>query len=279
MSTEQTKHSEEDDLFNFDELDFGARAPGTAAPATAPAPTPAAPIPAKPTVAAAATKPIPSTATLPAATNVAPALPVPREIPRPTPAVASNAPAALPLVPAVSNLFTPAPVAASNTATASAPRERKRPASFTFLALCIVTLINLALVAIVWRSMSGMDKALENVGKQTAQLPGPEVAHSPAKPSAWQDLTIEAPRSDEGELALTTAREEIRRGDYERARARLYSLLSVIDRFEVKLRPNLAARAQVMAADSFREQADAIERAAASGEAPGFVNEGKEKHQ
>ncbi|HUR28975.1 MAG TPA: hypothetical protein VM509_12370 [Planctomycetota bacterium] len=126
--------------------------------------------------------------------------------------------------------------------------------------LALAILVNVALVGVVSNSMSGMRSALQEVG-EIARRSNAEGAHGKSgEKAAWQELDLEKSASAEAETALTTAALEIRRGEYERARARLYSLLSVIDRFPPSARSNLAARAQVLAADAYREQADAVER-------------------
>ena len=145
----------------------------------------------------------------------------------------------------------------------------RRPGAWTLAALLVAAAIQLAFVGIVWRSMSGVGDALREVGDRVAHANELTAAEG----QAWQDLSAQAPAPDEGEVALTEAAEEIRQGEYERARARLYSLLSVIDHFDASQRANLASRAQVLAADAFREQADALERALSKApETSGFID-------
>lgn len=227
---------EEDDLFNFDDL---FRGPSKAESATATA-------------------------------RVPPALP------KPAPAAASAAPAVastpsqLPLVRPV----TPRPPVQTAPLAAAPPViEPRRAGGLNLAALGLATLVNLALVGVVWRSMSGMDSALREVGDQVARASEPSSSTANTPRHEWQQLMDAAPVSGEGEQALESAAHDLSLGDYERCRVRLYSLLAVVDRFDVKQRSRLTSRAQVLIADSYREQADRVERESAThaGES-GFIS-------
>lgn len=273
MTTGNISSNEEDDLFNFDGLSLGAK---TGAAASAVAAAPAAPI--APAAAHASTPLAHVASTAPAAALPTASSPVARPLPAQAAGTQGQAAAQLPLVMPVTAKPASAPSFEAAAQPQSSSRAKQRPSILTFAALVLATLVNVALVGIVWRSMSSMDSALKEVGARAGQIDEPSEPAPLTPSSAWKDLSLLAPKSDEGELALATAAEEIARGEYESARARLYSVLSVIDRFDAKVRSNLASRAQVLAADSFREQADRVEREAAAVAAPGFVDGPKEKH-
>ncbi len=265
--------SEEDDLFNFDGLSHGAK-PNPPAPKLATAPVASA----APAAAQAATPVSHAASTAPAAALPLANAPAARALPTPVAGAQGHVAGQLPLVAA--QLAKPAstPTSEASAQVQTASRGKQRPSILTFAALLLATLVNVALVGIVWRSMSSMDSALKEVGERAGRVDEHTDPAPPVQPSTWKDLSSLAPKSDEGELALATAAAEIARGEYESARARLYSVLSVIDRFDAKVRSNLASRAQVLAADSFREQADRVEREAGAIAAPGFIDESKEKH-
>ena len=243
--------NEEDDLFNFDDL---FRGPSNAEPATGATPAPAATVTA-PRAPASAVKPPVASAT-PAAANTPGQLPLVRPVTqRPQSATAPLA-AALP---------------------AGLAPESRRSGALSLAAIVLATLVNLALVGVVWRSMSGMGSALREVGDQVARA-----SESSAQPANDPELERQQvrdaePQASEGEQALEAAARDLSLGDFERCRVRLHSLLCVIDRFDAKLRSRLTSRAQVMIADSYREQADRIERESAtlSGES-GFISVPKE---
>ena len=275
MATEDPSINEDDDLFNFDglsrstsEIATSATAATATAAKSAHATAPKVPAPALPTPVATKATSERSTAALPAA--AAPAAPA---------VLTSTTPGQLPLVkPVVAKAVEPRS-AAPAAPLAPVRASGKRPAALTFGLLGIAMLLNIALVGVVWHSMSGADaqKNPEALPVVHQSVPAPIAVVT--KPPAFQNLDIHVPQPSEGELALAAATDEIKRGEYERARARMYSLLSVIDRFKIAERPNLAARAQVLAADAYREQADAVERQTISvHEAPGFVSELAGKH-
>jgi hypothetical protein len=228
--------NEEDDLFNFDDL---FRSPSKSEPATVAAPAASATATRAP---AAVPKPL-----------VASAAPAP-----------ANTPGQLPLVRPVTPKPQSAPVPQTEARTAMLEREPRRASALTFATLGLATLVNLALVGVVWRSMSGMGNALREVGDQVARAS--ELSAEPAREPGheWQAIMDAAPKSGEGEQALEAAAHDLAIGDFERCRVRLYSLLTVVDRFDVKLRSGLTSRAQVMIADSYREQADRVERESAT---------------
>lgn len=164
-----------------------------------------------------------------------------------------------------------------------ASNTKHRPRALSQILLACAVLGNLALVGVVWRSMKDMSAALVRDEAPATRSTGHDEEHLVAPPKhASPDAPVRrapeiepigsaephgtAPDPQEGELALETAAEEIRLGEFERARARLYSLLSVLDRFAPTERSGLASRAQVLVADSYRAQADALERQVA-----GFV--------
>ncbi len=276
MTTGNISNDEEDDLFNFDGLSHGAK---PNAPATKVAPGPAAPIPSVAPAAVQAATPVAHVVTtVPTAALPSANAPAGRALPTQAIGTQGHVAGQLPLVMPVTAKTASAPISDAAAQIPTASRGKQRPPILTFAALLLATLVNVALVGIVWRSMSSMDSALKEVGERAGRVEEYTQPAPPAQRSAWQDLSELAPKSDEGELALATAAEEIARGEYENARARLYSVLSVIDRFDAKLRSNLASRAQVLAADSYREQADRVEREAGAVAAPGFVAESKEKH-
>lgn len=274
MANDQAPPDDGDDLFNFDDLIRDSASP--AAPHAAAAPV--AP------VSTAAGTPAPATASAPSGSS-AQAAPAPVTPPNAAPQEKPAAPAVAKPVARVTTAAAQAQVAAVKAVVAKPPetaptREvpvpRPRSNRWTLIAFAAATAVNLALVGVVWKSMSGVGDALRNVGENVAR------AQDGGEPraSAWSQITLEAPKADEGELALETAAAEIERGEYERARVRLYSLLSVLDRFDVDLRPNLAARAQVLAADSYRVQADAAEREMLEvSSRAGFVATPSEEHR
>lgn len=157
----------------------------------------------------------------------------------------------------------PAPVVATQVPV-QAPRVEVASSRLTRVLLALAVAGNIALVGLVWSSTSGMRSALQEVGEIARRSTVPDTKVAEVKPAAWQELDLKKSVSAEGDTALDVAAEEITRGEYERARGRLYSLLSVIDRFPAGVRSNLAARAQVLVADAYREQADALEREATS---------------
>lgn len=274
MANDQAPPDDGDDLFNFDDLMRDSAKPAAAQTPAAPA----TPVASGGTAAQAPAQPAPSASN----PNHAPNHPAPPSV----------APQDKPAAPAVAK-----PVARTTTAAAQAqvaavkavvaktpepaparevPASRPRSNRWTLVAFAVATAVNLALVGVVWNSMSGVGDALRDVGENVARAQDGGEPRS----SAWSQITLDAPKADEGELALETAAAEIERGEYERARARLYSLLSVLDRFDVDLRPNLAARAQVLAADSYRVQADAAEREILeSSSRAGFVTPPSEEHR
>ena len=168
-------------------------------------------------------------------------------------------------------------------AASRASNTKHRPRALSQILLACALLGNLALVGVVWRSMKDMSAALVRDEEPATRSTGHDEDHLGAPPKhASQGAPVSrapeiepigfaepqgtAPDPQEGELALETAAEEIRLGEFERARARLYSLLSVLDRFAPTERSGLASRAQVLVADSYRAQADELERQVA-----GFV--------
>ena len=266
MATDDLPLNEDDDLFNFDDMKpDSAQAPIEA---SKPEGNVAVSIEAKPV------------ATNQAAASKSSAEPA-RTTPAPAPAIPSREPAAqLPLVKPVVFKQTEERVAPSIAEPPTAKVGRQRLSVLTLLLLVLASLVNIVLIGIVWRSMSGMDKALNEVALRVAHANDSNAGDATKKKAAWQSLVVEAPNSDEGELTLAAAAQEIRHGEYERSRVRVYSLLSVIDRFDAKVRPNLEARAQVLAADSFREQAEAVERESASpAGARGVLDEATEQHR
>lgn len=248
---------EEEDLFNFDELLRSPSKVEPAASAAAPAPAPS-PAPATPRAQVLAPKPAAASAP-PTIVNTPGQLPLVRP-------VAPTGPAPLsPQAAALSAMLEPQP---------------RRVGALTLATLGIATLVNLALVGVVWRSMSGMGSALREVGDQVARASETSTEAPRTSPQEVQQLAVPAPTSLEGEQALDAAAHDLSLGDFEHCRARLYSLLTVIDRFDAKLRSSLSSRAQVMIADSYREQANRVEREALarSGES-GFLSLPVEPHR
>ncbi|HTF87802.1 MAG TPA: hypothetical protein VK843_05290 [Planctomycetota bacterium] len=288
MATENPPINEEDDLFNFDDMNRGSsKAEVVSAPAPARAPVAAAAAVEVKPVAAPVAAPVKASADhghVAPAHSPAPAAsaaPSPVHAPAPVP-VAPKAPAGqLPLVkPVTVKVAEPLPARPAPVSIA-APRS-KRPGLLTLGLIALALMVNVGLVGIVWRSMSSADDVPHNLPEHLPlaadpippSLPhvAPPVATKPPSP-AWENLDIKAPVLGEADVALAAATEEIRRGEYENARSRLFSLLSVLDRFEASTRPNIAARAQLLAADAYREQADALEhRQAADVAASGFLD-------
>ena len=276
MTTDNISGDEEDDLFNFDGLSHGAK-PMATTQKTASSPV-AQVATAAPALAQAATPAANVVSAAPAAALPSANAPTARALPTQAAGTQGHVAGQLPLVMPVTAKSAIAPISEAALQAPLVSRGKQRPSIITFAALLLATLVNVALIGIVWRSMSSMDNALKEVGERAGRVDEHTEPATPTQPSAWKDLSELAPKSDEGELALATAADEIARGEYESARARLYSVLSVIDRFDAKVRSNLASRAQVLAADSFREQADRVEREAAAVAAPGFVDGPREKH-
>jgi hypothetical protein len=221
VSSQNQAPDEADDLFNFDDLFRGSSQPES--------------------VGAGASTSAPLSAPRPTPTSPAPS--------------SAAAPGQLPLVKAVApKPAAPAPAPSANPA--ALPRRFGAP---TVALLLIATLANLALVGVVWRSMSGMGSALSAAVDKVANANESPPATAPRAVEAWEYLNIKVPTSNESKQALDAAAKDLSQGDFERARARLYSLLAVVDRFDVSLRAGVTSRAQVMLADSFREQADRIE--------------------
>ncbi len=253
MTTETTPLDEADDLFSFDDM----MAPG---PQQSPVQSPVQP-PAQPSAKAPATEP-----------EIVAVSPEPVAA-RPEPVAAKAEPIKVHADKAPVAVVQEKPKLA-----AASPRAAQRPSPLTLVAVLVACLLNLALIGVVWRSMSGVGNALREVGDRVAHATEIAAVATPQQPSAWKGNSILAPASDEAELALEMARAEIQNGEFERARARIYSLLSVIDRFEARLRGSIAARAQVLAADSYREQANALEHPSHAGTA-GFIRASTEKKQ
>ena len=261
MSTDSKQPSEDDDLFNFDDL---FRAPSTGEPAVVTAPA----------VAQTVFAPAPAART-PVATAKPTATVKPAAATQPTPTNAQ-----LPVVKAVAPKVAEAPTAKLAAPLAMPPSETRRASPLTLVAVGMAMLVNLALIGIVWRSMSGMDAALREVGDHVARASEPAAHEQIVKPQTWQALVIEAPTDGEAERALESAAADVRLGEFELARTRLYSLLSVIDRFDVKLRASLTSRAQVLIADTYREQADRVEHETAADAAQsGFMKLSQEPHK
>ncbi|MEO6711172.1 MAG: hypothetical protein ABI054_04210 [Planctomycetota bacterium] len=291
MATENPPINEEDDLFNFDDMNRGSSKAEVAS-APAPARAPVAPAAELKSVAAPVAAPVKANAdhghAAPAA-SPAPALSTaanPIHAPAPVPVAPKAAAGQLPLVrPVTLKVAEPLPL---RTAVVSIGTPRKRPGLLTLCLIGLALLVNVGLVGVVWRSMASTDDVPRNLSEHlpSAADPtphslvnvAPTVATRPPSP-AWQNLDIQAPVLGEADVALAAATEEIRRGEYENARSRLFSLLSVLDRFETNTRPNIAARAQLLAADAYREQADALEsRQASDVAASGFLDPPKEQH-
>ncbi len=267
MATDNPPINEDDDLFNFDEMNRGSSRAAVASTPLAAAPASSIGAAVAPVVVATAPQPNATSERVIATASAAP-------LPQPAPAIPSRAPPGqLPLVKPVVVKAAEPKVAASRPAPAKASVVRQRPAALTLALLAGALLVNVVLVCVVWRSMTGLDAALRQVGESVAHANDSTATNAAKQPSGWQDLEIKSPNSKEGEVTLAAAAEEVRRGEFERARARLYSLLSVIDRFDAAARPNLAARAQVLAADAYREQADALEHKSIASQA-----EPAEKH-
>lgn len=135
-------------------------------------------------------------------------------------------------------------------------------------ALALFALGNLALIGLVWKSMSTFQASLEARPSVATDSHGNSNTGSGAPsgdPHAGASSTADAPRppaqlepKPEGEETLANARQAIDRGDFEGARRMLYGLLAVADRWEPARRADLEARATIAIADSYRLQADAL---------------------
>ncbi len=120
---------------------------------------------------------------------------------------------------------------------------------------------NVALMLFAWNSVSATrDLVLDvahDVREASADLREESSQRSAAAAKASQPAFGALP---EGYRTLELARERIAQGEHARARRMLYGLLAVIDRIEPPAREELEAQAGFLIADSYRIEADSLEK-------------------
>jgi hypothetical protein len=201
-------------------------------------------------------------------------LPAPthRVRPTPPPLAPPSAPSAAPAQPiqpvATTRTSAPAVAAGAPQPTAALPA----PATSTVLqritlspgliaVLVLFALLNLGLVAVVVRAFTSVQSTVVDVGHQVVQSSEAvrEEASALVSDHRQSALPVVSDRP-EGLTAIERARAQFELGAWESGRQTLFALLAVIDRVPSEVRGNVEARARFLLADSWRLEAEALER-------------------
>lgn len=246
-----------EDLFDFDELlrditqdtdELGAAfdavlattSPAPEEPVGASASQPPAPLPA-PTH---RVRPVPPPLAPPAAV-----VPAPAQSPQPT----------RPAAPAAASATQPVAALPATATTTVLQRITLSPGLIAVMVLFAV--LNLGLVAVVVRAFTSVQSTVVDVGHQVVQSSEAVREEASALVADHREsvLPVVSDRP-EGLTAIERARAQFELGAWESGRQTLFALLAVIDRVPSEVRGNVEARARFLLADSWRLEAEALER-------------------
>jgi hypothetical protein len=248
-----------EDLFDFDELlrditqdtdELGAAFDAVLA-TTSPAPEepvgasgsePPAPLPA-PTL---RVRPVPPPLAPPAAV-----VPAPAQAPQP----------ARPTTPAAAPASAAQPVAALPATATTTVLQRITLSPGLIAVMVLFAVLNLGLVAVVVRAFTSVQSTVVDVGHQVVQSSEAVREEASALVADHREsvLPVVSDRP-EGLTAIERARAQFELGAWESGRQTLFALLAVIDRVPPEVRGNVEARARFLLADSWRLEAEALER-------------------
>lgn len=156
------------------------------------------------------------------------------------------------------------PVAALPAAAVATVLQRITLSPGLIVVLVLIAVLNLGLVAFVVRALSTVQSTVVDVGQRVVESSDSvrEEASALVADFKTSALPVVADRP-EGLTALERARAQFEVGAWENGRQTLFALLAVIDRVPPQVRANVEARARFLLADSWRLEADALERDAA----------------
>ena len=146
-----------------------------------------------------------------------------------------------------------APPAAAPTAAAPWMSRTVRIAAWILVA---VTSVNALVAIIALKSTGELQRSVQDVGDQVTETATGIVREALRNAATMADPTgvetgmpLAAP-NPENHPTFEIAREEIQRGEYDRARQRLYAMLAVVDRLDPLVREEIEARANYLLAQA-----------------------------
>lgn len=206
----------------------------------------------------------------PAAEQPPAPLPAPTHRVRPTPPPLAPAPVVAtalapqpvrPVAPAAPVQPAPQPVAALPASVVTTVLQRITLSPGLIAVLVLFALLNLGLVAVVVRAFTSVQSTVVEVGHQVVQSTDAVREEASALAADYHEsaLPVVSDRP-EGLTAIERARAQFEVGAWESGRQTLFALLAVIDRVPPEVRGNVEARARFLLADSWRLEAEALER-------------------